>query len=317
MGAYIARRTLAGLGTVLLVATITFLLVRALPGDVLLVKLGETGRMSDQQMAAARHEMGLDKPLIEDLVEWFWGLARGDLGHSLLFERETVVGRIWKALPTTAELALIAFLVATLIGIPVGVLSAVKQDSAVDYVVRVLTVLGLAVPQFWIAIIVLLYLSVWFRYAPPFGYTSLLDDPLKNLETFIIPGVLIGARLSSSIMRITRSAVLETLREDYVRTARAKGLREPTIVSRHVLRNAAIPVVTLLGTQVSFLLAGSLIIEVIFSLQGVGWLTYDAILTRDYTQIQGNILTIASIIIGMNLLVDLSYGVLDPRIRQA
>ena len=317
MAAYIFQRLVMGAMTVLVVALITFFLIRALPGDALLAKLGESGHLSDEQLAEARHTMGLDRPVAEDLARWLFGLLRGDLGHSLLYEQKTVLDRIVESFPITFELALIGIVFTLLIGIPVGILSAVKQETPLDYVLRIVTVGFLAMPQFWVAILILLYLSNWFHYAPPFGYTSILDDQWKNLETFYIPGIILGTRLAASIMRITRSSVLETQREDYIRTARAKGLSGRVVIQRHVLRNALIPIVTLFGTQLSFLIAGSLIIEVIFGLQGFGWLTYTAILNRDYTQIQGNILMIATIIVGMNILVDISYGYFDPRIRQA
>lgn len=315
MQAYLVRRLIAGLVMVWGVVTIAFLLVRLLPGDVLLEKLGETGRLSDAQMEAARHQLGLDKPLYRDYLEWLGGALRGDLGDSIIFESQSVVGRIADSFPVTLELAIIASLVSLSIAIPIGILSAIRQDTIFDYVSRVFAITGLAVPGFWLAIMALIYLVLWFDYAPPFGYVPFWDNPTRNLELFYLPAFIMGYGLASNVMRMTRSSVLEVLRQDYVRTAWAKGLRERLLVLRHILPNALIPVITLFGNQFAVILSGAVIVEVIFGLPGIGTLTYNAVLQRDYTQIQGNVLFLGLIVVVVNLLVDVSYGFLDPRVR--
>lgn len=315
MTGYIIRRLIAAFFTLWLVVTLVFLMVQSLPGDVVLTKLGEGGRLSERQMEAARRELGLDKPIYEKYFIWLGGVLRGDLGNSLLYDDQSVAGRIQKALPPTIELAIMASVVTIIIAVPIGVLSAVKQDSAIDQVARLFAVSGLAMPQFWPAILLLIYLAILLDYSPPFGHVYFWENPSRNLEMFYIPALLLGHRLAATVMRITRSSVLEVLRLDYVRTARAKGLRERVVIVRHVLANSLIPVVTLFGNQFTFLLGGSLIIEVIFSIPGLGLLSYQAIQTRDYTQIMGNVLFFGVIVLGMNLLVDISYGYLDPRIR--
>jgi peptide/nickel transport system permease protein len=315
MIAYLVRRLLGALIVLFGVSLLVFALIHSLPGDTLIAKLGETGRLKPEQLAAARHEMGLDRPLPVQYFTWLGGVVQGDLGESLIWDGQTVAGRILNALPVSLELAVIASAVALVIAIPLGVLSAVKQDTLIDQAIRLATITGLAVPSFWLGTLTILYLGIWFRYLPPLQYTPIWEDPWANLQQFYIPGILLGYNLSAVLTRMTRSTVLEVLRHDYVRTARAKGLVQRTVLARHVLKNAIIPVVTIFGNQFAFLLGGTVIMEVLFALPGLGRQTLDAILQRDYPQVQGNALLFGTIVVLTNILVDLSYAYLDPRIR--
>jgi len=311
---YIIRRLLGAIVVLFLVSIVVFRLVHWLPGDALLVKLGDAGRIPPDKLEEARAEMGIDRPLTEQYLTWLSGILRGDLGTSLIWD-ESVGQRILDGLPITLELTLLASVVALLIAIPVGVLSAIKQDTPIDYLTRVLAILGLAVPNFWLATMLLLYLTLWFGWTPPLRYTPFFDDPWTNLQTFALPALVLGFGLGASLTRMTRSTVLEVLRNDYIRTARAKGLRDRIVIGRHVLKNAMIPVITIFGLQFTALLGGSVIMESLFSLPGVGGITLQAVQQRDYTQIQGNALFFGAIALLINVLVDISYAWFDPRIR--
>ena len=311
---YIIRRLIGAALVLFLMSIVVFRLVHWLPGDALLVKLGEAGRIPPDKLAQARQEMGIDRPLYAQYATWLGGVLRGDLGRSLIWD-ESVTQRIRKGLPITLELAVLASAVALLTAIPIGVLSAIKQDTPIDYVTRVIAVLGLAVPGFWLATLALLYLTLWFGWTPPLRYTPIWEDPKTNLQTFILPSLILGFSLGASLTRMTRSTVLEVLRNDYIRTARAKGLQGRMIIGRHVLKNALIPVITIFGLQFTGLLGGSVIMESLFSLPGVGGVTLQAVQQRDYTQIQGNALFLGAIAVLMNLVVDVSYAWIDPRIR--
>jgi peptide/nickel transport system permease protein len=311
---YIIRRLIGAVVVLLLMSIVVFRLVHWLPGDALLVKLGEAGRIPPDKLEQARHEMGIDRPLHEQYLTWLGGVLRGDLGRSLIWD-ESVAQRIRDGLPITLELALLASAVALAIAIPVGVLSAISQDSPLDYVTRVIAVLGLAVPGFWLATLALLYLTLWFGWTPPLRYTPFWEDPVANMQTFILPSLILGFGLGASLTRMTRSTVLEVMRNDYIRTARAKGLQGRKVIGRHVLKNALIPVITIFGLQFTALLGGSVIMESLFSLPGIGGVTLQAVQQRDYTQIQGNALFLGAIAVMMNLVVDISYAWIDPRIR--
>lgn len=315
MAAYLLRRLSGAIVVLFGVSVIVFILIHSLPGDTLIAKLGETGRLKPEQIAQARAELGIDRPLPEQYLTWLGGLLRGDLGNSLIWDGQTVAGRIAQALPVSLQLAIMASMVALTIAIPLGVISAVKQDSFVDQAIRVATITGLAVPSFWLGTIVIIYLGIWFGYLPPLSYTPIWKDPWRNLQQFYIPALLLGYNLSATLTRMTRSTVLEVLRNDYVRTARAKGLVQRTVLVRHVLKNALIPVVTIFGNQFAFLVGGTVIMEVLFALPGLGRQTLDAVIQRDYTQIQGNVLLFGTIVVLTNIVVDLSYAYLDPRIR--
>ena len=315
MTGYIVRRALASIAVVFVVTIIVFLLIRLQTGDALTVKLRQ--RLPEEQVQALRAEMGLDRSWLEQYGDWLGGVVQGDLGDSLFRQQDTVWSRIQGALPVTIELISIALMTSIVIGLPIGVLSAIRRNSPLDYFTRLFSVTGLAVPTFWLGTMVLVYGGLWFQYAPPLTYTPFWEDPKANLEGLWIPGLLLGYNLSSITMRITRSSVLEVLRQDYVRTAWAKGLRERVVVSRHVLRNALIPIVTIIGNQFVFVIGSTVVVEFLFHLPGIGFVALESISTRDYNLIQGTVLIIGAIIVAANFLVDLSYAWLDPRIRLA
>jgi peptide/nickel transport system permease protein len=265
-------------------------------------------------LARARQELGLERPFLAQYRTWITGALHGDLGRSLI-TRRSVTSELGKRINLTSHLAVMSIIVAMLIALPIGVLSAVKQDTASDYLARFFAILGLSLPDFWLATVVITVLAIWVQWIPPVGFAPLWEDPARCLGQLAIPALIIGARLAAVSMRMTRSSLLEVLRQDYIRTARAKGTRERAVIVRHALKNAFIPVVTVIGQQFSVLLGGTVIVEFIFLQPGVGSLMLDAVLLRDYTLIQGAVLFFAAVIVAMNLLVDLSYAWLDPRIR--
>jgi peptide/nickel transport system permease protein len=240
--------------------------------------------------------------------------VHGDLGRSLI-TRRPVTQELGKRISLTSHLAVMSMMIALLMALPIGVLAAVRQDTPADYVGRLGAILGLSLPDFWLATVTITFLAIWFQWIPPIGFAPIWQDPARSLSQLLIPALIIGARLAAVSMRMTRSSLLEVLRQDYVVTARAKGARERTVIIRHALKNAFIPVVTIIGQQFSVLLGGTVIVEFIFLQPGVGSLLLDAVLLRDYTVIQGAVLFFAAVIVAMNLLVDLSYSWLDPRIR--
>ena len=314
MRTYIARRILQGLLVLWLVSLAVFSLVRILPGDAVLMQLDQAAAPTPETLERARHELGLDRSFGEQYVTWMAGVVRGDLGRSLV-SRRPVTQELLRRVSLTSHLALMSMLVALLIALPIGVLSAVRQDTTSDYVGRVFAVLGLSLPDFWLATVTITFLAIWFQWIPPIGFAPIWEDPARNLSQLLIPALIIGARLAAVSMRMTRSSLLEELRQDYIVTARAKGNRERAVILRHAMKNAFIPVVTIIGQQFSVLLGGTVIVEFIFLQPGVGSLILDAVLLRDYTLIQGAVLFFATVIVTMNLLVDLSYTWLDPRIR--
>lgn len=314
---YIVRRVLAAAVVVVIVSVVVFIMMHLLPGDALLTKLGDTGRIPPAKMEELRSQMGIDDPLVVQYLRWVGDVFDGSMGESLIFDGQSVSGRISEALPVTFELSVLGFAVALIIGVPVGLLSAVYHDGPIDYMLRAFALMGLSIPSFLLGLFVIVYGTLYLGYAPPRQFVRLFDNPWANIRQLWIPALVLGYGLSASIMRMTRSTVLEALRDDYARTARSKGLRERTVVIRHVLRNALVPVVTLVGNQAAFVFSGALILEVLFGLPGMGQLTYTAILQRDYTQVQGNALIVATIVVAVNLAVDLSYGLIDPRIRYA
>ena len=314
MWSYIARRLLQGALVLWLVSLLIFSLVRILPGDAILMQLDQAAAPTPEQLARAREELGLDRPLLQQYGVWMSGVLRGDLGRSLT-SRRPVTQELVKRISLTCHLAVLSMGIALLIALPVGILAAVRQDTATDYVGRFIAVLGLSLPDFWLATVAITFLAIWFAWIPPIGFAPIWEDPGRNLSQLLIPASIIGARLAAVSMRMTRSSLLEVLRQDYIRTARAKGRRERGVILAHALKNALIPVVTVLGQQFSVLLGGTVIVEVIFLQPGVGSLMLDAVQLRDYTMIQGAVLFFAAVIVAVNLLVDLSYAYLDPRIR--
>src|SRR5687767_4287647 len=314
MQRYLLRRLLLMLPVLLGVTVLAAGLIRLVPGDAVLVKIEGAGHVDD--IEAARRALGLDRSFPEQYAAWIAGAVRGDLGVSFITDRP-VLPSILRALPVTVELAVLALLVAGGIGMPLGVVSAIRRDRWPDVLGRLVSVAGLSMPSFWIGTLVLLYFSLWFRWIPPIVYVPLFEDPFRNLQQFIVPALALGAHFSAVAMRVTRSALLEVLGQDYIRTAYAKGLRERVMLVRHALKNALIPVVTVLGVQFSHLLGGTVIIETIFSMPGLGRLTLDAIAQRDYPQLQGSVLVVALMVVFVTLAVDLGYGWLDPRIGHA
>src|SRR5437867_386120 len=314
MRSYVLRRVLQGLLVLWLVSFAVFSLVRILPGDAVLMQLDQAAAPTPETLARARQELGIDRPFWEQYRTWMAGVMRGDLGHSLI-TRRPVTDELLKRISLTSHLAVLSMAIALLIALPIGVLSAVRQDTTADYVGRLFAILGLSLPDFWLATVAITFLAIWVGWIPPIGFVPIWVDPGRNLSQLLIPAAIIGARLAAVSMRMTRSSLLEVLRQDYIRTARAKGRRERGVVLGHALKNALVPVITVLGQQFSVLLGGTVIVEVIFLQPGVGSLMFDAVQLRDYTMIQGAVLFFAAVIVVVNLLVDMSYAWLDPRIR--
>ena len=289
-------------------------LLRLQPGDVVMARLSESGYLTQEDVDEMRRELGLDKSFPEQYVDWVTGVFQGDLGVSLWTGRD-VLETLATRSRVSIQLAIMSMVVAICTAIPLGIISAVKQDSWMDYIARLFSITGLSVPDFFLATMLLYVLSVWVGWLPDFGYTPPWEDPWANMQAFVFPALIVGYRLSAITARMTRSAMLEVLRQDYVRTARAKGLVERIVIFKHALRNALIPVITIIGSQLTFLLGGLVIIEVVFSLPGVGTLGFEAIQVRDYPVVQGVVFFTAILFITSNLLVDLSYAIIDPRIR--
>ena len=313
MATYILRRLIATIPVLLLVTFGAFALIRIIPGDLAALKLGEDA--TPLEVKEYRDKLGLNDPIPIQYVKWLGNVARGDLGESQ-WEFRPVSEVVRDKFPVTFELALLAIVISTSIAIPFGIISAVRQDSILDQVLRFTSILFLAVPAFWLAILLITLPSIWFGWKPPLtGYVEFWENPVVNLQRMIWPALVIGASSAALVMRLMRSTLLEVLRQDYIRTAWAKGLRERSVVSRHALKAAMIPVVTILGLQLSVLLGGAVIAEQIFSLPGMGRSMLGAISKRDYALVQSYVLIFAMIYLLMNLVVDLIYGYLDPRIR--
>jgi peptide/nickel transport system permease protein len=316
MPIYILRRILLMFPTLLGAVTLIFLLMRLLPGDVALYMLGssESSEVNVAALQQIREELGLDKPLIAQYGSWLWGAARLDFGNSY-WTRQPVIEELKRRYPMTANLAVLSLALGTLIAIPIGVLSAVRQDTLVDYAARVFVIAGLSIPNFWLSILLILGLVHYFSWLPPLDYAPFWVDPWLNMKQLIFPALITGYRLSAVGARMTRSSLLEVLRDDFVRTARAKGLREQIVIFRHALRNALLPVITIIGVEVLVLFGGLVVVETVFTIPGIGRFLVDAILHRDYPSIQALVFVFAVFVVGVNLLVDITYAILDPRIR--
>jgi peptide/nickel transport system permease protein len=312
---YLIRRLVLLVPTLLGVSIVVFVLVRLLPGDAVTLQL-QDARTTAADEAALRAQLGLDRPMYVQYVDWLGTLARGDLGHSFK-SHQPVVGELGKRLPVTAELGVLALLIAALLATTVGVISAVKQDTATDYAARSTAIGLLAIPGFWLGTLVVTLPSVWWHWTPPLQYVRLLDDPGRNLVIVILPALILGLGLSGGLMRLIRTQMLEVLRQDFIRTASAKGLAEHAIVIRHALKNAFIPALTVMGLQVGLLVSGTVVLESIFVLPGMGRYLLESVQARDYPAIQGLNLLFATVIVFTNLIVDLLYGWLDPRVRYA
>jgi peptide/nickel transport system permease protein len=311
---YIINRVFLMIPTLFGVAVITFVLLRVVPGDVVLLKLaGDGGRVEESVLQQERARLGLDKPIPQQFVDWTLGALHLDFGLSMWTGRP-IVQEVAIRLELSLQLTIMASIIATLLAVPLGALAALKQDTWVDYAIRLFSIGGLAMPGFWVGIITILCLLVFFHYLPPLTFTPLLKDPLANLSQLIWPALTVGYRYSAVATRMTRSTLLEVMRDDYVRTARAKGLPEQIVVLRHAMRNALLPVVTVIGLEFAFLLGGLLVTEQVFNLNGVGKLLVDAVVRRDYTMTQALIMLVAGAFVVTNFVIDLLYVFLDPRI---
>jgi peptide/nickel transport system permease protein len=312
MRQYVLKRLLLVVPTLLLVSIIVFSLNHMLPGDVVVLMFEEKAYAKD--LETLRAKLGLDRPLYIQYFSWIGQVMGGDLGESLWTKRP-VLEEIMRRLPVSLKLGAMAIVVALCIALPIGVLSAIRQDTLKDYTARSAAIVGLSVPPFWKATLVIVLPSIWFGWAPPLQFTPFLENPWQHLSQFILPAIILGIAPGASIMRLTRALMLEVLRQDYIRTAWSKGMREPRVVLKHALKNAIIPVITIVGIQVAEIASGTVIMETIFGLPGMGRFLVDAIFQRDYTVVQGVILLTSTITVVINLLVDLTYAQLDPRIR--
>ena len=316
MKAYILRRLLALIPTLFLSSVIVFVTVRLIPGDIIDMMLSQNdvsaSKLSRDQLV---HALGLDRPMWEQYLRWIGAiLIRGDFGRSL-WQNEPVSDYLLARLPVTFELGVLSLAVALAVAIPIGMYSAIRQDTSGDYLARSFSILMLSVPSFWVGTMVMVFPSIWWGWSPEVKFVSFATDPLQSLKQMLIPAVILGTALSAVTMRMTRTMMLEVLRQDYIRTAWAKGLSERLVVLRHALRNALIPVVTLIGLQAPLLIGGTVILEQIFVIPGMGLLLLDAVNQRDYPIITGVFLVLGVSITLINLLVDLSYGLLDPKVR--
>jgi peptide/nickel transport system permease protein len=331
MRAYLIRRLLLIIPTLFILSIIVFLSVRFIPGDVIDVMAQDmmfTAGEIDRE--ALERALGLDVPVYVQYGRWigvlpspdwvtgeshFKGLLQGSLGESLwggyLSVEEKIIGR----LPVTIELGVLAIVIGLVIALPVGIYSAIRQDTAADYVGRSAAIIGMATPNFWLALMVMLYPAIWWGWSPPMRLIPFTEDPLGNLGMFIIPSLILGTASAAATMRMTRTMMLEVLRQDYIRTAWSKGLKERVVIMRHAIKNALIPVVTLVGMQLPILVGGSVIMENIFMLPGLGRLMVNALSDRDYPVVSGVNLVFATMVVGVNLMIDLIYPYLDPRVR--
>ena len=316
MKAYIIRRLLLIIPTLFLLSIIVFLSVRFIPGDIIDTMIAaDHNAMTGMDREVLLHALGLDVPVYVQYGRWLRGIfLHGTLGNSLLGAwtvEEKIIGR----LPVTIELGLLAIVIGLLIALPVGIYSAIRQDTAADYLGRSVAIVGLATPNFWLGIMVMIYPAIWWGWAPPMRLIPFSEDPLGNLEVFLIPSLILGTAMAAATMRMTRTMMLEVLRQDYIRTAWSKGLRERIVVFRHAIKNALIPVVSLIGLQLPILVGGAVIMENIFNLPGLGRLMLTALSDRDYPVISGINMFFATVVVGINLLIDLLYAYLDPRVR--
>ena len=315
MRAYLIRRLLLVIPTLFILSILVFLSVRFIPGDVIDAMQGRLAGLGQVDRAALEQMLGLDQPVYVQYGRWLGDiLLHGSLGRSLMGDwsvEEKILGR----LPVTIELGVMAIVIGLLIALPVGIYSAIRQDTPVDYLGRSVAILGLATPNFWLGIMVMIYPAIWWGWSPPMRLITFTEDPLGNLGMFLIPSVILGTASAAATMRMTRTMMLEVLRQDYIRTAWSKGLNERVVIVRHATKNALIPVVTLIGLQLPILVGGSVIMENIFNLPGLGRLLLNALSDRDYPVVSGINLVFATAVVGINLMIDLLYPFLDPRVR--
>lgn len=314
MRTYLLKRVLSLVPTLIGVTILIFVMMRMIPGTIVDQLIGTEGRADEATKAAMRAFFGLDQPLYVQYWRWVSGVVVGDFGQS--WRSGLPVGKmIFDRLMVTAELGLLALVISLVVGIPLGTLSAIRENTMLDHVARIVSLFGLSVPIFWQAAMLILALSLWFNWVPPVDFASPVSDLAANLKQMIFPSIVLGTVVAAQVMRMTRSSLLDVLRHDYVRTARAKGLAEGFVVRRHAFKNALIPIITVIGVQIGYLLGGAVVTEQVFTLPGLGRLVLDAVVQRDYPLIQGTILFIALMFMLSNLVVDLLYAYLDPRIR--
>ncbi|MGD0796029.1 MAG: ABC transporter permease [Dehalococcoidales bacterium] len=316
MATYIVRRLILALIVLIIITLLIFLVIRFLPGDPIYLYMSrqEQQTLTLEQVEAARHEFGLDKPIVVQYFDWINGIFHGNLGESLFYS-ESVGALLKRRFPVTLNLGIPAFIIGSVLGTAAGVLSALRRGKALDSLMAVFSYMGIAVPIFWLGILFIYVFGLKLHLLPMFGYTSPTVNLIQNIKQLILPVVCLAVTPLASIARQSRSSMLEIIRQDYIRTAWSKGLRERNVVMRHALKNGLIPVVTLMGISLSYILGGSVFIETVFSIPGLGALSVQALLSKDYAIIQAVTLLMAAIIVGINLLVDLTYGWLDPRIR--
>lgn len=312
MSRYVVSRLFAMIPVMFLVSLVVFFIVHLTPGDPALVMLGE--EVNPQTLAALRHDLGLDQPIYIQYGMWLGNLLRGDLGHSIR-THQPVTEALVQRLPTTIELTLFALVVSLLIAIPTGILSATRRGSGADLVSTTLALLGVSMPNFFLAILLIFIFALNLRWLPPIGFTPILEDPISNIKSLILPAITLGAATAAIVARQTRSGLLEVLSQEYIRTARSKGLNEKMVIWGHALKNAMIPVLTIVGLQVGALLGGAVITETIFVLPGIGRLAVDSIFSRDFPLLQGVVLFVSFVYLFANLTVDVLYAFLDPRIH--
>jgi len=312
---YVVKRVLLTIPTLLGVAVLVFFLLRIVPGDVVEVKLrGDGGNVSQQTIDMERKRLGLDKPLMAQFGDWMVGVATFNYGISMWTERP-VMEEISLRLELSLQVAIMASLIATFIAIPLGTTAALFRDTWIDYTVRIVTIGGLSIPSFWFGMLIMLSLLAFFNWLPPITFTPIYVDPIANLTQLIWPAMAVGYRYCAVVARMIRSSLLEVLNEDYIRTARAKGVYEKLVISRHALRNALLPAITVIGLEFTFLVGGLVVTEQVFNLNGIGQLFVQSVSRNDFTLIQGMVMLIAAFYVFVNLAVDLLYAVFDPRIR--
>ena len=309
---FIVRRLAGTIPVLFLVSVMVFLLIHLIPGDAATVVLGEEA--TPQAKAEFRHQLGLDRPLPVQYVSWVWKILHGNLGQSLT-DQTSVAQTIGQRLPVTIELAILSFVVALLIAIPAGIIGATRRGKLSDYVGTAVSFAGMSIPSFWLAIMLIIFFAVRLRWLPASGYVPLTQDPRANLQAMLLPAVATGFRESAVLMRMLRSSLIEALHTDYVRTARGKGLKPRIVIVRHAIRNALIPVVTTSGLPIAGLLGGLVLTETVFGIPGFGRLIVTSVFSRDFITVQGAVLVSALLVIGVNLVVDVTYALLDPRIR--
>ena len=312
MQAYIIRRVIFLVPVLFAVSIAVFVALRFMPGDITVILLGREA--TPEQVAELRADLGLDDPIPIQYVNWMGDLLRGDLGKSQILGN-SVADEIAARLPITVEILVLTILTTAVVGVTLGVISAVFQNSPLDYLVRVTSIFGLSVPGWWVGIMILLLPAIWWSYSPPLGHVPVQQDLWDNLRQFVPPALVLAAASSAVVMRLTRAVLLDVLRQDYIRTARSKGLQERVVIARHAVKNAMIPVITVLGGQITVLFGGAVIIEQVFGLEGLGRYMFTSISARDFPVVQVLTLYTAAVVVSMNLLVDISYAWLDPRVH--